>query len=68
MAAKKDSAWKVAAEKRRAKRRSLDLTLMTVSQRMGVSESTLHRYERGARKPPPNIEADWGRALFKEAK
>jgi transcriptional regulator with XRE-family HTH domain len=47
----------------------LDLTLMQVARRIGVSETTLHRYERGASKPRTKaIETAWSLALFREVK
>jgi DNA-binding XRE family transcriptional regulator len=40
---------------------------MTVAQRIGIAESTLHRYERGAVRPSRTIETAWNSALYKEA-
>ena len=61
------ASWRLEAEKRRCKRRSLDLTLSVVSQRIGIAESTLHRYERAVKRPSRAIEAEWSTALYKEA-
>lgn len=61
------SGWKKEAERRRVRRHELDLSLEVVANLMGVSPSTLHRYERGARRPSRQTESDWTAALRKEA-
>ncbi len=60
-------AWKAEAEKRRRKRRSMDLTILEVAERIGVSEATLHRYERGFYRPAKKeVVAAWALALAKD--
>ena len=60
--------WKSEVERRRRKRRALDLTLIYVAAKIGVSESTLHRYERGSSRPTPEADAAWALALERASK
>jgi transcriptional regulator with XRE-family HTH domain len=60
--------WRRRAETRRKKRRSLDLSLELVAERIGVSAPTVHRWERGAIKPHSDLAQKWDDALFVEAK
>jgi transcriptional regulator with XRE-family HTH domain len=60
--------WRSEIEQRRNRRRLYDLTLLTVAQRVGVSETTVWRWERGGKKPTQELIRKWDNALFKEAK
>ncbi len=65
---KQTAQWKSEIEERRHRRRSFDLTLLTVAQRIGVSETTVWRWERGGKKPTQELIRAWDAALFEEAK
>jgi DNA-binding transcriptional regulator YiaG len=48
---------------RRDRRRLANATLDVVATAIGVSESTLHRWERGSRRPTSQMEKKWDAAL-----
>jgi len=56
-------AWRKRSERRRKRRRASDLTLAAVAGLIGISESCLHRWERGSRRPTREQERQWDAAL-----
>jgi len=64
---KSTKGWIVEAERRRILRHKLDLNLKTVAYRIGISPTSLHRYERGHRRPGRDVDICWRDALIKEA-
>jgi len=60
--------WRLDAERRRAKRRKLELSLVIVAQRIGIPFTRVHRWEKCLYRPTPELARAWDEALFVEAK
>ena len=59
--------WRLEAERRRAKRRKLELSLAVVAGRIGVPFTRVHRWEKCRYRPTDELAKAWDAALYKEA-